>query len=248
MNTPSSPRPAGGNSLALVAVAALMGLVTVGITFMYIAQIKKATQQSTVSVWVLNKDKEPGDKLNAVKDLREVRIPQSLRDGLAGAIVSREAVNTQHGQELTRKANQGEWLTLDMFSGDLAEGHKVEPGNVALAIPVNSRNNVPGLMRPGMFIDLIGTFVQPGQPPHSMWVIKKVRVIATGTNTNTETGRGASGYSAITIQTNSIDAMALLTISRHIGRDGFDVVIRNPIDQEIELSVNKEVKKLVGLR
>jgi len=254
MNTPgqsgsASAPPASNTSLIMVAV--LMGLVTMGITFAYVAQIKKATRLATVTVYTLNKDKEPGDKLTT-KDFDEVQIPRKLMDGLPGAIVSidgdRKVLTNQLGEEFTRKAQQGEWLSRGMFSGQSINTEEIDSGYVAVALPVNSRTNVPGLLRPDMYIDILGTFTQPGQPPRTEWVIKKIKVLATGTNTNAQGSRGSSGYSSITVMATPLDATALLTGARFIGREGFDVVLRRGDADEPSVGINKEVKKLVGLK
>lgn len=244
LSSPQAPAPAGGGP-ALLIVAVVMGLLTAGLTYFYTEQIRRGTRVNMVKIYRLNKDKVIGDRIDTAKDVIAVDFPRDLLESLGG-VMSTPELNNSRGSVFIRPARQGEVMVMDMFYGDSGLNQdEIPAGKLAMALPVNSRANVSAMVRPNSFVDIFMTYTPPGQQPRSWAVMQRVKVLAVGSSTS----RATTSFSSITIELEPGDAADLLTIAKFAGRDGFEILARNPTDLSTQfIGINPEVKKLVGLR
>lgn len=248
MNTPLQPQTPqkAASNMTLILIAIIMGVATMIVTHLYVQGIKDQVDVKMVTVYRFRKAYERGDKLK-MKDLEPERIPETYMDTLN--FVTEGSINNRLGEPLRQDAKQSAFLTVDLFlSSGIAEDINITPGRQAVAIPIESRN-APGVIAPGMYVDINASFPVPGEKPKVMSVMQAVKVIAVGRITEDSGSRSRSAsYNSITIETDPAEALDMLTVSKHVGREGFDITIRNPENNTPDyIGVNKSVRQLVGL-
>ena len=247
---PAADRGAGGRggegSTTLIIVALAMGALTVLLTNLYISAVRAEARGERITVYKLTRNVEPGDVLNPRSDLREVYIPQTFAESMSDAITP-AALDNWIDQPILRFAPEGAPLTFDLYTAEAADfATQIAPGMRGTPLPLNSRD-APGVLRPGMFIDLSMTTTDAQGSPETLPVMQRVRVIAVGGDTEPG-GPGGSSYSTITVEVRPEEALALQTISAFIGREGFGVSVRNPRDEETDfIGINPAVQELVGI-
>ncbi len=259
MNNSTIPLPTAAQQAAaaettnmtLIVVAVVMGLVAAGINFWYIKRVENQITADSVTVWKLSHNIKPGERLKVSKDLIEARMPKQFAEGLVDIVTTEKARDRYDGKDpFVRSANQGEWLAPSMFTSNTEPiESKIGEGRRACPLPINGRN-ASGILRPGMYVDLLGDFTPPGsKTARSMTVIQNVKVLAVGANIDDSGKTSRTGFTNISVDVELAVAEQLITISRIIGRDGYDVLPRGPGSEAKDKfpNVNKEVLKLVGL-
>jgi Flp pilus assembly protein CpaB len=246
---PAQSAPKQGNTTLLI-VAIVMALMTVILTNVYIEMVKREVEQAGIIVYKLRRNIEPGSVIKD-KDLVEVKIPAQFAESLPGRIKPEEKSNwvNNNNAPVERLVREGEMLTTDLFTSDARQiDYKITPGKRGCPLPLSSRT-APGLLKPGMFIDVLGTFPMGGsQLPKTHVVMEHVKVIAVGALTEESDAARRSSYSNITVEVEPTEAEILITTAKYIGKEGFDILIRQPKDNQPRfLGINPEVRKLVGL-
>ena len=241
----------GSSNMTLIIVAVAIGLIAAGINFWYIGRVEQQISLTSKTCYRLANPMSPGQKLRVDKDLVEAPMPAQYADSLVDLVKDNRGETSERkvmeGQVFARAAKQGEMLSRNMFTSDTVTlDAKVAKGMRACPLPINSRNPA-GILRAGMYVDLVGDFTLAGtKNPRSLTVIEHVKVLAVGTNMD-ETGKTARTGTNITVEVNPEVGNRLLTIAKFIGRDGFDVLIRNSDDLTYKGEVSHEVLKIVGL-
>lgn len=116
---------------------------------------------------------------------------------------------------------------------DLLESRRsslLSAGKQAVSLPINTRS-IPGNLRPGMYVDVTGSFKQSGSA-ETLTVIERCRVIAVGKQTlDTSGAKGSStaNFQNITIEVSPEDAVSLSRVKNAVTGD-FDVRVRNNND------------------
>lgn len=244
------PRPAAARSNTMLLGAAVgIAIFAVVLTNIYITMVRQQVEDQGIVVYKLLRNVEPGYSLRS-KDIEEVRIPSKFEEYASGWMKAADMDNYVDVPKLRilRSARQGDPVTLDLWQEESTQlDYKITPGKRGCPLPISSRT-APGILRPGMYIDLYATFPMPGQVPKTLPVMEYVKVVAVGSVTeDTNTDRRIS-YSTVTVEVEPADAQALLTISKFIGSEGFDPLVRQPKDnQPTFLGINPEVKQLAGL-
>jgi Flp pilus assembly protein CpaB len=244
--------PQAGSSPTLIIVAVVLGLVTVVLTNFYINMVRKDVEGRSMHVYRLNKTLEPGDRLNVHKDLITLSVSDKFRESMdaMSVIITKpgDLPLVHHDETVTRRVNQGEFLSPSFFTGTgKTIDYQVTQGKRGTPLEINSRN-APGLLRPGMYIDISANLTQPGRKvPQSMRIMERLKVLAVGAVTDETAGSRRINFNTITVETEPAEDLALLTIAKFVGKDGFDISIRNPTDMDAKIGVNTEVLKLLGL-
>ena len=262
MAEPKTPAAPGGTKLIVVSIC--LAIASVIAVNLYIQSVRAAVNESSFEVYVLTRSVYPGDRLSP-KDVREIRVPNSFRTsfdslyfvdkiGLENSISQRDIVK--------RSANMGEILLPSVFTGgkdidDLARN--IVPGKRLIWLPVNS-NAVPGLLRPGVWVDIEAPFVVPGSPlPMVKPVMERVQIKAVGLRTLADetdenanrSNRSLGAFHTITIEVTPTEATSFDMIKR-IATGDFELHIRNAEDGTTpnipEGGINPDVLELIGKR
>lgn len=248
MNTPLQPQTPqkAASNMTLILIAIIMGVATMIVTHLYVQGIKDQVDIKMVTVYRFRKAYESGDKLK-MKDLEPIKIPQKFNEEFN--FITDGSINNRLNEPLKQNARQSDYLTAEMFlTSGFAHDRNIKPGRQAVAIPIESRN-APGVIAPGMYVDINASFPIPGEKPKVMSVMQAVKIIAVGRVTEDSGSRSrSSSYNSITIEVDPTEALEMLTVSKHVGREGFDITIRNPDNTTPDyIGVNKTVRELVGL-
>ncbi len=226
----ASGKEKSGPSMTPVVVAAVLGLVTVVLTNIYITQVKKQVEGESFIVYRLRASVEPGDKIKR-NDLVEVRVPAQFQDTFSNRI-DPEGLDAWLPKPVKRAAGQNDILTFDLYSPPYGQAIDTEipEGKGWVALPLDNRK-VTGLLRPGMYVDVTGTITLPGQLPETIVVIERVKVVAIGSRTEEDyaTGRSSS-FRNVTVQVPIDDAIALEESRHLLDKDEFGVIVRRPND------------------
>lgn len=248
MNMPINPNPnepvKSASNTTLILIAIVMAFATMIITHFYVQRIKQQVDKKMITVYRVTRQLKRGDKFK-VKEIEKHKIPVEFNESMN--CITETTIANYFGRSLTRDVRQSEFVTPDMFTErGSANDLNISPGRRGLAIPIQSRY-APGVIAPGMIVDILGSFPEPGKQPKAMTVMQAVRIIAVGRATVDDTKRTTS-YNAITIEVTPAEAQDLATVNKYIGRDGYDIVVRNPGDDQPDfVGVSAAVKRAVGL-
>lgn len=251
-NPSPNPKAPQSSSPTLIIVAIVLGLITVVMTNIYINMVRADVEGRSMHVYRMNKNLEPGDELDIYKDLVAVSVSDKFRDGMeAMSITISEPGDlpvVYHDQPVNRRVNQGEFLSPGFFTGSgKTVDYKVPKGKRGTPLEINARN-APGLLRPGMYIDISANLQKPGEKTsQAMRVMERVKVLAVGSVTEEAPGSRRINFNTITVETEPSEDLALLTIAKFVGKDGFDISIRNPSDLDARVGINKEVLRVLGI-
>lgn len=223
----------------LVLVAAILAAAAVVLMSLYIEDIRRKGRESSFTIYVLTKTMRVGDKLR-LRDLEPVLVPNQFIEGFKkiGVILKdadRDDLAPRMGDTIKKTVPQGSLLVFEVFQEiDVNEAVQPRKGKRHLALPVNSKT-VPGTLRPGMYVDIVGTFVTPSgrlvKP-----VMERVKVVAVGQRTVAdESGsrrRTPMGhFNSIDVEVKPDEAINLSIIQR-LAIGGFEVYTRNAADED----------------
>lgn len=250
LNQPHVAPPKSGNTTVIM-IALVLAVITVICTNAFIWLHDKKAEQSAIRLMTATRELPAGHLLNTSKDLAEVSIPRQFAAFAEGAITPRD-VPIQERKKLLRPLKQGDPLRLIHFLPDseVADA-KITEGKRGLPLPVNNRT-ATGLLRPGVYVDLVGSFVdaqKKGSLPRVMTIMERVRVIAVGSETDETSASGKrTSYSTITVEVDPADAETLVGMLNVLGKDGLNITLRNPSEQLSKFErINPEVRKMLGL-
>lgn len=240
----------GNATLVLVALA--LGVVTVILTGVHIHNIRQQTAEELVTVYVLNRAMSPGDKLKK-KDLDERRVSKSSLEGWGKKLILTGQLGNWLDQPVKAHASENSYLTTLLFVPQQGDSMKVtvSEGKRAYALPVNSRT-APTALDINDYIDIQAFITLPGQPPQSMLIMERVRVLQVGDRrVPIEQVKRVTGYSTIMVEVEPQQARDLSTIRRYMneGRGEYEIVIRNPSDitrdPDLKGGINPKLLKII---
>ncbi len=131
-------------------------------------------------------------------------------------------------------SNFSEGGSLTISSRFLAPN--IQKGERGFTVRVDDESGVAGLIRPGDYVDIMGTFKKPGSIPMkiTMTILQNIPVLAignqVGTVSNNTKSRRASTYRSITLSVSPEEA-ELLEYCRRTTKLIF--VLRNPEDRDV---------------
>jgi|GEM_PF-2161476 len=236
MNQPTSSSAGGGTKLVLV--AALMAIVSVVLTNLYIDRIRSNVESNTFTVYVLKVPAREGDRIRK-QDVEAAKVPDTpvfrqAFESLGAITTDHLETRVQRREQFRRRANSGELLTYNLFNEDESNDidRKITEGMRLIEIPVNSRN-VPGALRVGAYVDIEAAF-QTDRGIEVLPVMEYVKVIALGTRTAYQSpderdAKPLRSFRSMTIEVTPEQATMMSMLERMaIGE--FDLHLRNPGD------------------
>jgi Flp pilus assembly protein CpaB len=249
LNPSHVAQPRTGNSTVIL-IALILAVVTVIMTNIFITMRDRSADKAAIRLMTATRELPAGHVLNTAKDLTEIRIPEQFKSFAEGAITPRD-LPIQNGRKILRPLKQGDPLRLIHFQPDSeVADQKITEGKRGLPLPVNNRT-ATGLLRPGVYVDLVGSFVdaqKKGSLPRVMTIMDRVRVIAVGSETDETSSGKRISYSTITVEVDPADAETLVGMLGMLGKDGLNITLRNPSEQMSKFErINPEVRKMLGL-
>lgn len=230
---PVPDRPPAG-SARLVIVAAVLALIAVVLTNVYVEYVKRVSEEGTITRFRLTQSLRPGERLKD-RDIVAVKLPARYEDAFRTYINDKER-DSFIGRQVLRYAEQGEFLAGRMFeaSTDKDLDDEIAPGMRLYPLPVNSRMAIGGL-RPGMVVDIEAPFTVQGKPV-VLPVMENVKVIVVGAVSTLDERTGSTSRIS-TYQTISIEvlpqATAKLSMIEKMASGPFELTLRNRLDEKM---------------
>lgn len=183
------------SKMFILAVAVVLGLlaVFVGARYLDSARAEIAAESEPTRVLVATRDVPagtPAEELIGEGFAEEVEVPR--RYVADGAISSPASIE---GRVLSVSLTRGEQLTLSRFkvAEEVGMAYALPEGYVAISVPDNPARGVSGFISPGDYVMVIASFDPGGlEEAVTKTLIKKARVLATGTETSQTVTPGAA--------------------------------------------------------
>lgn len=227
-------------------ISIVVGLLAFWLTRAYISSrendLKRHMEEitrknSVVKVIGAAEDLPKGAKIDE-KDLAIVNIDRRN----ASKAVPLDQRNALIGRKLLMKVSRAEpifWMEIEGAdaSGGLSLASLIQNKLRAISIPVAGSSAVSGMIQPGDYVDILGTFTLPSKktPGESeiatLTLLQNVTVLATGqrlAKTAEQKGAAASSYSSITVEVTPREAELLVFAQQVQGR--LTMTLRNPSD------------------
>lgn len=203
------------------------------------AQMRKNFR--TVYVVCAREDLPKGAILR-LPDLGKVLVPQAT----ASKAVSTENLESLIDRKLQTRVNKGEPIFWQDIEGGTQTGVTLAPlvqkGLRAISVPVAGASAVSGMVQPGDYVDILGTFTLPSKknPAESeiatLTLLQNVTVLATGQkmskNASEQKGSAAASYSSVTVEVTPREAELIVFAQQMQGR--LTMTLRNPSDNSDE--------------
>lgn len=175
------------SKVIMLAVAVALGLIAVlfGARYLESAKAEIATGAEPVLVLVATRDVPAGTPAEQLLDQQFAEEREVPRMYVADGAIS--AVSSIKGRVLAVPLTRGEQLTSSRFkvAEEVGLAYALPEGYVAISVPDNPARGVSGFISPGDYVMVICSF-DPGELDEavSKILIKKARVLATGTETS----------------------------------------------------------------
>jgi len=234
------------NKLAL-AVGLMLGLIAVVMVNVHVARIKR--QQEAVKIVRVNKLIRRGAAPE--QNMEVVSVPEEFAAGLETAVTDKD-MPLVASRPINTELKEGTFLQWSHFEGggrtqERAIMEVLQKGRRAMSVPVSDVGAVSGWIRPGDFIDLLGTFTTPdrdgNQRTSTMTILQHMKVIAIGGRTeySEDVIRGRTGdrrrYESLVLEVSPQEAQ-LITFA--LGQGGsLTATLRRPDDD-----VTAEIPKM----
>lgn len=173
--------------MIILAVAVVLGILAAffGARYLSSARADITAEAEPVRVLVAAKDVPAGtaaDDLIRQEFVKEMKVPRRyVTDGAISSVASIE------GKVLAVQLTKGEQLTAARFklAEEVGLSYSLPEGQVAISVPDNPSRGVSGFISPGDYVMVISSF-DPGTLEEAVTktLIKKARVLATGTETS----------------------------------------------------------------
>lgn len=214
----------GVQNVWLLFIALGLGLLVVVIYNVHIYNVRREGRGRSVLLLRLLTDMEAGKKLTA-EDLESVPVPRQHESSL-GNVVPEENRNYAVGQALNRAVEKGRWLLWEHITGRPPgdPAYAIGRGNVAVAVPLNSKLSPGDILRPNNRVNLVG-LLPVGSSLKTFRIMEGVRVLAIGgegikpsrgIDDPAPSRRAARSYSSITVEVSKDVSLEFANVLTHV--------------------------------
>lgn len=183
------------SKMLILTVAVVLGLLAVlfGARYLESARADIAAAAEPVMVLVATRDVPAGTPTEQLLDQEYAEEKEIPRQYVADGAIS--SLSSIKGKVLAVPLTRGEQLTTSRFklAEEVGLAYALPEGYVAISVPDNPARGVSGFIAPGDYVMVICSF-DPGEIEEavSKILIKKARVLATGTETSQTVSPSAS--------------------------------------------------------
>ncbi|QQE12090.1 hypothetical protein JD969_01040 [Planctomycetota bacterium] len=259
-NIQSRKQPNTQGSTKLVMIAVVIALCVTVLNFMYIQSQKNNSLQSSIIFYRFKHSMKAGSTIDR-DDLEISHISEIYRNSIPEAYIDdygkEDSLELITNQPLTQDVRENSIVFFDHFTETNYDriDKKIRSGYRLIALPVNYKT-LPGILRPGMFVDIEAPFMVPG---HSMAqvmpVMEYVKVVAVGKNSISDEAIAShklpriGNFSTISIEVTPEQATQLSSIQKLTVGD-FEIHLRPPADSDRpkinDSGINPNVMNLIG--
>lgn len=179
----------------VIAIALALSLITAVLIYVYISGIKSEVPQvEYATVYVASRTLPARSRITA-DDIKQVKIAKELSNEKAVNDIS-EII----GKRLKDRIIEGEQIRIERIADEnnVSLSYSIPDGTRAVSINVNEQINVANLLRPGDFVDVIGSFgkeeTNNGEtirvyPRMTKIILQNVQVLALGQDMELSPGK-----------------------------------------------------------
>lgn len=205
------------NKFALIVAVALGALSVFGI-HLYIEKIKSTVQgeKELVDVFVATRDIPPGDKIKD-QDIAVEQVPQAFVRKLSSSHIRDRRLLVDSTVRIGVSVRQIFQTYHVNVTQEGAKGLDVPEEYRAITLPVNLMSGVGGMLRPGDFCDVVGSFEVKGfragsneVPQLTTYLVKKIKILAVDQQTDPNSNQVNYGYRTVTLRARPDEVTRLL--------------------------------------
>jgi Flp pilus assembly protein CpaB len=219
----------------LLIIAVVLGLAGVGLL-----QLESwRTRGGTVYVFKAIKDLPPAKTLAGAVEV--VGIPGTTYATMRSQVPTAELQAWVSSTPLVRAVHAGDTITFDMLQKSASPGLKISPGMRAASVEVQAGQAVGYLIRPGDYVDVLGTLVEEVNVV-TRHLLQAKLVLAVDQQYRLEDSAflRSNSYSTVTLEVTPAEA-EIIEAYRSILRNGFTLSLRGRGDLEILRTPNVEL-------
>ncbi|HUT61755.1 MAG TPA: hypothetical protein VNA25_28285 [Phycisphaerae bacterium] len=214
----------GIQNKGMLIVAVVLGLLAVLIYNWQIQRVRAESRGEMVKLLRFERDKKPGDEIDAAKDLIVQEVSKKLAAGLGDvAIVERGETPKKYDRfPVNQRVLKGQFLLNSYltYEASRSPSARISDDNlVAMAVPLRE---APGdILRPGDRVNLVAQVSLGGQPTKPERIIEDIKVLAVGGKSLRENSfsdnpyareEGIAMYRAITVEVSPEASLQLETV------------------------------------
>lgn len=211
----------------LLIIAVILGLVGVGLL-----QLESwRTRGGTVYVFKATRDLPPAKTLAGAVEV--AGIPANTYETMRSQVPTAELQTWVTGTPLVRAVHAGDTITFDMLQKSASSGLKIAAGMRAASVEVQAGQAVGYLIRPGDYVDVIGSFVEePDMVTRQLLQAKLVLAVDQQYRLEDSAFLRSATYNTVTLEVTPLEAETLEAY-RGILRNGFTLTLRGKGDLEV---------------
>ncbi len=210
----------------LLIIAGVLGVAAVGLL-----QLESwRSKGGTVFVFRATKNVQPPATLRGAYEA--VGIPKTSYDAMASQVPNRDLERWVSSTPVVRQIRAGETITFDALQKAADAGPPIANGMRAVGIEVHAAQAVGYLVRPGDYVDVLGT-VRDVQATVSRHLLQARKVIAVDQQYRLEDSAflQSRSYNTVTLEVTPSEAEAIEAYRSQV-RDGFSLSLRPRGDLE----------------
>jgi len=222
----------------LLIAAAVLGLLAISLL-----QLEAwRTRGGTVYVFKATRNVQPPNTLNGAVVV--VGIPGNTYEAMQSQVPTRDLQSWVVSTPVVRPVRAGETITFDALQKSASAGLKIQPGMRAVAVEVAAVQAVGYLIRPGDYVDILGT-VPDEKNLVTRHLLQAKHVLAVDQQYRLEDSAFLQSrtYSTVTLEVTPAEA-EMLEAYRAVVRNGFSLSLRGRGDLE---TVQTPSYQLLGL-
>ncbi len=207
----------------------MISAVVLGLIAVTLLQVEAwRTRGGTVYVFKATKNVDPPSTLRGAFDV--VGMPANTYEAMRTQVPTVDLQSWVGNTPVVRPVHIGETITFDALQKSAEPGLKIAPGMRAVGIDVQGAQAVAYLVRPGDYVDVLGSV-----PDEKMLVTRHLlqakRVLAVGQQYRLEDSAFLQNrtYSTVTLEVTPAEAERLEAY-RTVARTGFSLALRPPGD------------------
>ena len=238
-----------GQNLWLLLVSLGLGLVVVVIYNVHMYNVRRENRGKTVGLIRVTRNIDAGERLKE-EDL-EIRALPKQYEGSLGNVVPGERKDLAVGETVNRRIEKNSWLLWDYITGLDLRKSQIGPGNVAIAVPLDSKMSPGDILRINDQVNILA-MIGNGGALKTYRILQGIRVLAIdgvgmkpdGVRTNRVIKR-KSTYRSITIELPTDVSKQLANVLTHVSGGCWVELRRTGDGNPREFNrINPELKKL----
>ena len=223
--------PVMQNSKMLV-LSLVLAAVVVVLYNVHINQVRNEGKDKLVKLLQYKLSRHAGEQISEKDDFNIVEVTQKEADGLRS--VKREGADFT-SKTLARPVSTGDWVMLDDFAGareDRGIGHKLDPGDVLVVLPVDPLHSQGRALRFGDRVNILGEIRNKDGKYEYVHIIDGLTIFGIGGKIVSDVRKpteeeGSTSYKDVEVPMKADMSMQMYNVLTHLRGQQVIIEIRN---------------------